>query len=529
MRKRLIAMVGVGMMLLTGCSSTRNKTTTTEDTQATQAKTITEETKQDTTEEVTEAAPKAKEEQTVVDQNDFVAVKKGVHYYEYTEGFNGYITYYEVTDDTHQALADAMNAEMSKRRELFEKECKDISDVATEDAAEGRMDQYEQYSNNVDASIVRDDYAIVSVMRTTESYQGGAHGYTMVDGTTFDVATGKILTLQDLGINKEELIQVILAYIEENGIAEYLYEEYRDTVAEIVNGDMLNWYLDGTGVVAVFNQYDIGPYSSGRFVMELPYEKFAAFKSEYLPVGNKYAKIPDYIDVKMDVTGDGTEDDIYFELVSTDEEMNEVLPALTLNGQKTIFEDYYCFGADAFYMETSDGGNFIVIESSYMNDSRMLAFVDVASGQVVLPDTDDKAKVMYGGIIAMTSKGAMVEEHVDLLGTYCGTRSYLFTKQGMAPVDDRYILDNDAKTEYRRGPITKAEVPCKLEKDGTFSDATLPVGTRIYPINTDSKSVVGFYLEDGTYGEIFFERKDYMITINGIEENELFEELPYAG
>jgi hypothetical protein len=77
--------------------------------------------------------------------------------------------------------------------------------------------------------------------------------------------------------------------------------------------------------------------------------------------------------------------------------------------------------------------------------------------------------------------------------------------------------------------ITSALVPVTL--DGQTSPTTLPVGTRLIPINTDGETYVHFITEDGTKGTIYvtFNSDSWGYSIDGIDEYDLFENLPYAG
>lgn len=531
MRKGWIVAAGLGMLLLVGCSDKENSTTkedanrnATADMQTTQE--ITDKTIEDATQEATKA-----ETDRTADNREAVSVKKNYYSYnakDHYDVFNGYMEFLEVYDETHATLAKAMEEDFKARREVFNTSCKEMLDLALSASAGGEMSEYESYFNNVQVDVMRDDNKLLSVRRTENSFQGGVHGSMFIEGVTYDVATGRAVWLTELGVSKDEMIKKLIAYFQETGMEGELFDDYQETIMGLVNDDMLQWYLNGRGVVAVFNQYDIAPYAAGYFEITIPYNQLSSFNKAYIPTGNVYTEIPVNRQVSMDVTGDGKEEDILVEFIPDEENNDEMIPVLTLNGQRLSYDDCYCFDGRAYYTETVDGGHFIIIESTYLNYYTTLSFTDVSSGQPVFNGANEAMRGV-GAIFAMTNTGAIIESHVDMLGTYLGTRSYQFSKNGMTAIDERYAFSNGVWEEERRGPVTKAEVPCRLEKNGVLEDATLPAGIRIYPANSDENTVVGFYLEDGTYGEILFERKDHTVMINGIEESELFDELPYAG
>ena len=71
--------------------------------------------------------------------------------------------------------------------------------------------------------------------------------------------------------------------------------------------------------------------------------------------------------------------------------------------------------------------------------------------------------------------------------------------------------------------------------DGSLEHSTLRAGITIYPITIQDHpesgtSTIGFELIDGTYGELEVyideEGRQY---VNGIEQMDLFDDLPYAG
>lgn len=103
---------------------------------------------------------------------------------------------------------------------------------------------------------------IISITETWYAYLGGAHGMHVNDSHTLDVVNGKELSLSDL------------LYGTEDGIVEAFAKEFvkvsdmfypGDDPAEVVTKEFpyAEYYVDSEGVTAYFQEYHVGPYSSG--------------------------------------------------------------------------------------------------------------------------------------------------------------------------------------------------------------------------------------------------------------------------
>ncbi len=131
-----------------------------------------------------------------------------------------------------------------------------------------------QYNQNGLLSIVLEDY----------QYLGGAHGSTFQSSFTFDLATGKALSLGDLmnsssnytsyfnaGIRKE---------IDKRVASGELIEFDTDKFASI--SDTPAYYLSGNGIVFYFQQYEYFPYAAGIQAFSFDYSSLQSMlKTEY--------------------------------------------------------------------------------------------------------------------------------------------------------------------------------------------------------------------------------------------------------
>ena len=159
-----------------------------------------------------------------------------------------------------------------------------------------------------------------------------------------------------------------------------------------------------------------------------------------------------------------------------------------------------------------------------MSDDYGSFLVEVTDGTPKLCETFG-----MGGVNSISNDGVVVSGNVYVLGTYCGVRAYSFEEGSFQPIEERFVFNNDKNSQYRMGPVLKKSLKVQIEENGSMVQKELEAGTAIYPVDTDGETIVGFELEDGTYGEITFEKKEGIIYIDGVSEYDLFDELPYAG
>lgn len=128
--------------------------------------------------------------------------------------------------------------------------------------------------------------SFVTFCRTSYSYEGGAHGITLMETPTFVRSSGELLTtvVDTLQI---EALQPLL----QKGICEY-FRECGDTITvdelddylfgeSLVNGMIplpaVAPALTKEGVLFTYNQYEIAPYAAGIISFTIPYQKIQPF------------------------------------------------------------------------------------------------------------------------------------------------------------------------------------------------------------------------------------------------------------
>lgn len=137
------------------------------------------------------------------------------------------------------------------------------------------------------------------------------------------------------------------------------------------------------------------------------------------------------------------------------------------------------------------------------------------------------------GIIAQMTDGQITLEYpADVLGTWTARRTYLLNEKDRFVFDDS-LWENTADlasedTWESQGITTIEDMRYTNEEDMTV---TLPEGTQLLITASDKESVAQFVTRDGVIGTLDIERgdptDDFIIAINGISEDQLFENLPY--
>jgi hypothetical protein len=139
-----------------------------------------------------------------------------------------------------------------------------IEDIVEDSVShDGYIPRYE-YTNTMDV-LFNDNY-ILSVSNMDYSYLGGAHPNTLFIYMSFDLATGKLLTTED--IFKPGFEDKLYKLGEKKFREFYDLDESKDLNEQgfwFENGFKLNgnFYLTKAGINFLFNQYEVGPYALG--------------------------------------------------------------------------------------------------------------------------------------------------------------------------------------------------------------------------------------------------------------------------
>ena len=146
------------------------------------------------------------------------------------------------------------------------------------------------FSKTHDITLLTQNKNYVTYFYRTFSYGGGAHGYTTEVGFTFRKSDGKQIPLLK-NTNSRKLAKLI-----KEGVRRHFSESPdkplsdEELIGYLFTGEVsaLNHlplpgnppYLSDTGMVFLYTQYEIAPYSSGIITFEIPFKDIEPFMTD---------------------------------------------------------------------------------------------------------------------------------------------------------------------------------------------------------------------------------------------------------
>lgn len=196
-----------------------------------------------------------------------------------------------LVDSLRHHIADLLEGEIdgpeaieTYGESLFESLSEDWHSVYDEMEPEARMGAF---SKTHDITVLAETDRYITYYYQTYMYGGGAHGYTTEVGFTFRKSDGRqipLLTDTESPQLASLIKEGVRGFFSGNAEKPYNDEELLEFLfAEEVSA--LNHiplpanppYLTKTGLVMLYTQYEIGPYSSGIITFEIPFDKIRPF------------------------------------------------------------------------------------------------------------------------------------------------------------------------------------------------------------------------------------------------------------
>ncbi len=173
----------------------------------------------------------------------------------------------------------------------FHLDSTNLKSYAEEFVEEYGTEQFYAYSNYQDLGITRHDDTVICLVSISSIYSGGAHPSAVQTAYNLDMRSAKLLRLEDVVYpdGAEALAGLVQSRVEQDfGSLEdsALFPDYRNTITQVLTyGSMTPyWYLNDSGLVVFFNQYELGPYAAGIIRTELSYEDLdGILREEFLP------------------------------------------------------------------------------------------------------------------------------------------------------------------------------------------------------------------------------------------------------
>lgn len=413
-------------------------------------------------------------------------------------------------------------------------------------AKEGGYEVYTPYSTECSFYVNRADNRVLSLGKSGYDYWGGAHGTGYSTGCNYNAQTGEEMRIQDVVTDVDTFAGLIEAKVYESGLTRddlFLDEEetLKDYILKAAADHTLNWEITNEGVTVWFNPYEISYYAAG---MPSGSVSFAGhpevFSDYYAETARTYVYAIEGLDVSdIDFDGDGKADELSV-WASMDEYGTYEALKVSMKGVETS-KDIWAYSYDPYILHTTDGKNYLYVICGSDNDYRMLEVFDLnGSSAVYVGEVNncglraqllDASSYLYGEELLTDPENFYLESRMEVLSTYSASRRYHVGADGM-PVADEDFYQVDASTyEWREALTAKKDVPCvQVAEDGsvTADNAVIPAGTKLTLYRTDGSSLVDLKAGDTLY-RIEVDHSEWPYTINGVEEEEYFDGIMYAG
>lgn len=171
--------------------------------------------------------------------------------------------YYPRTN--YENLNNAITDNVKGTIDLFKKEVESLSDISLS----------AKLTLNINYTIYEYlDY--ISVAIDNVWYLGGAHPNERINTIVYNKKEEKLFTIDDLISKNKTFLKDIAKYsyniLKDNEkIKKYSTDEMLRNGTEPLKDNFENFVLTDTGVLIIFNKYDIAPYVAGNFEVRVPY------------------------------------------------------------------------------------------------------------------------------------------------------------------------------------------------------------------------------------------------------------------
>ena len=229
-------------------------------------------------------------------------------------------------------INDSIKSEMDTFRNFEKENAKEAEELYQ--MSLDSMTEFFPYSAEFSYTLKRCDNRVISIVFHQNDYTGGAHGNYWSYGVTFDAKTGERLYLESLTTDYAAFYQMLLdklaAQADLPAYQNYLYDGQTVDVDHTLLNDSASWYFDRSGISFISNPYVLGPYVSGIFEFNIPYEELPGLKESYAYEKTYIRKLFPGVSVKHDINGDGAADEICYSILS-DENFENAMPSLIIN------------------------------------------------------------------------------------------------------------------------------------------------------------------------------------------------------
>ena len=255
--------------------------------------------------------------------------------------------------------------------------------------ADGDAENFETQVSKLDVQIRRADSIVLSYLTDSYADYGFIEDFIGLQGSNYDVQTGKELLLSDVITDMEPIPAAVRKELNSHllageGYSESIVEEYFKNTPE----DGISWTLDYNGVTFYFADGELEEAGNGCLSATVSFAEYSELFNE------KYTQVPEAYMVRLpldhafytDLDGNGL-----LERVECSGVYNETDRFYSQFGIYTNsdghyhYEDLFAYGFQPYYVKTADGNHYIYLfceESESGNRQMMLAVYNVNGGEL---------------------------------------------------------------------------------------------------------------------------------------------------
>lgn len=533
MRRRLLSYLCIPLIFLSACTGsavTQSDAASTEIPSAAETSAIGEESDSQESTETKESPDQEAEPQetlraipvSILDHYNYLDVPEEENIWIWTD-------YCElrIDEEGHENLQDALDALTEKTADIMQEDMNTYDEWIRENGT-ADDEEYLQYYDQTLIRISRADTRVVSFLNTWVSDTGGAHANSWYEPHTLDTASGKELLIYDVVDDTDALPDLIeQRFLEKYGEECLIIDSVSEMVRNQVMQDgsdkasqVLKYTLGSDRITFWFSPYEAANYATGGIELEFLFDEYPDLvKKEYQePAVNRIDALPEGETYQ---TAAGMA--VKWESVPLDDDAYQINLKITRGEREDVLETW-AYSANGYIVHAGDT-ELLAVQASSDNDYQLFYLINLD------PDNLQDA-VQYNehfpSVNPTCSDPIRLGRRGELLSTYSTDRLYRFTEEGgLEPLESWYTIRsfNFALTSLQE--ITVNEV--SEESGESIGQKTVPAGSTYRFLRTDNESWVDMTLEDGSIVRLTIDHSEWPVTVNGIDMEELFEDMIFAG
>lgn len=410
-----------------------------------------------------------------------------------------------------------------------------------------------------DTNVMRADENAVSLYSVIETYANWNHPSYEVVTNTYDTATGKELLLSDVVNDTSvlpELLQKLLLekYDKDSFIVDNLEETIKDMMAEgttpsddtdYVTGESLegtktrglSFVLGNNSLTIAFSPITIASSASGIQYVTLYFDEYPSLvKEKYMKAADDYVTPLVYDGEVYETTGENGTKVSPFSISSTIKDEDEGGPyetefTLTI-GDNSRTDTFYSYNME-YYYAFDNGRNFLYLVTHEESDYSAMYVYNLDAGDISNASNEPgQISLCPSDYCLIDPENMKLATRYDILGTYFGDMNYHIDTNGYPVTDDKAAIINWYDGMYVELLKDKSFKVCDTAGDGTnedWYDEEIPKGTKLNLYRTDGSTFVDLKMDDGRIVRVDTVKKDYVVTIDGEAEEDVFDNIRYAG